>query len=103
MWRQGSVENIGLSVVALAAWLLGEGAQHHQSLFTSRIAVPIVVVQVVARRSNKNPPSPQNAKPLNSSKLLAPGTGVGAPTCGCLFSQSWPKRSVESVDEVHYL
>ena len=78
------VESVGVNVVALARMLLGEGAQHHQSLFTSRIAVPIVVVQVVARRSNKNLPSPQNAKPLKTSKLLAPGTGVGAPTCGCL-------------------
>ena len=35
------VESIGVNVVALARMLLGEGAQHHQSLFTSRIAVPI--------------------------------------------------------------
>ncbi len=78
------VEDIGLNVVALARMLLGEGAQHHQSLFTSRNAVSIVVVQVVSFRSNQKLPSPQNAKPLNSSKRLAPGTGVGAPTCGCL-------------------
>ena len=56
MWRQGSVENIGVSVVALAAWLLVEGAQHHQSLFASRIAVSNAVVQVVANDPTRNFP-----------------------------------------------
>ena len=89
-------------MVALAAWLLGEGAQHHQSLFASRIAVSIAAVQVVGPRSNKKLPSPQNAKPYGSFRATSAGHRRWRPNLR-VFSQSWLKQSVESVDEVHYL
>ena len=87
MWRQGSVEILEAAVVALAAWLLGEGAQHHQSLFASRIAVSIAAVQVVANDLTRNFPRLKTQYRSDHFERLAPGTGVGAPTCGCLANR----------------
>ena len=95
-------ESIEVDVVALARMLLGEGAQHHQSLFTSRIAVPIVVVQVVARRSNKNAPLASKRETAQNIKAASAGHRRWRPNLR-VFSQSWLKQSVESVDGVHYL